>query len=392
MATRLKGSSSPFSALGSRALLVRTGQTSTTFVQKTVSPDGEQRFWTSPTEVNAEFWSERMSGDTTISGAIIFAVSIGQGSPAMTGTLRVRLYKITHGGSDIKTLIVQADDNVFLGAAGQYTLTATPPAAVTLVRGERFVWDVSIVAHPTTGFNSATATTVKTSAISDVSGSYIEFTETFTPLDDVVKLWLRRTNVAAIGNFFDMLTTQGASAATTGVVTTTAGGTEIPWTRTAGGTALEWVSGRVKEPFSINDAAALSGVIYVQESGNGVNGTPRVKVFHRAADGTETLVETMTRSTEIPTSATQVTLDAIAGVTKVLNQAIEFREDDRIVFRLYATNVGTMGAGTMTTTYDLNAPTGTGANYLGVYGAFTFKAEGDPAYVPSPGGMLGGVG
>jgi hypothetical protein len=57
-----------------------------------------------------------------------------------------------------------------------------------------------------------------------------------------------------------------------------------------------------------------------------------------------------------------------------------FREDDRMVLRCYVTNNGTMGGGaTCTLTYDLNAITGTGASYLGVNGAFTFKAEGDPA-------------
>jgi hypothetical protein len=335
-----------------------------------LEPAGERKFKFATFIAPMEFWSERVATAFTLSGELTCKVYVN--NPTAGTTLRFRFYKVTAGGSRVETLIATGTSASF-STGGQQTLTATPSTPIDIVRGERF----KLLLTLPTGGNDITSIAASNT---DSVGTYIDLAEDITMLDNVLKLWLRRTSDSGIGNFFDMLDTIGSSAATTGVRATSAGATELQWTRTSGGTALEWVTGRVREPFSIGSSIDyFSTSIWANESANAANCIFRVKVFHRAPDGTETLIYTMTRSTELSTSPVAQTT-SLGAFTATLHQAMPFREDDRMVLRCYVTNNGTMGGGaTCTLTYDLNAITGTGASYLGVNGAFTFKAEGDPA-------------
>src|SRR3972149_10745821 len=65
------------------------------------------------------------------------------------------------------------------------------------------------------------------------------------------KLYLRNTQTNGIGaNYYDLITTVGASP-DTAVVNSTAAGTEIQFTKTAGGAVAQWISGRVSSGFTL---------------------------------------------------------------------------------------------------------------------------------------------
>lgn len=371
----------PYSDL-QRATVSSLSYAVNTSLDTSVEPVGERKFVKSGfTSTPVEFWSERVAAEATISGQIAFKVFINN----ITGshTVRVRLYKLTAGGSMIRTLVATGT-SAAITTPQQVSINVTPSQAFTVVPGERFIFQVTFATW------SGTAGSVSVST-SDVASTYIDFTEALTFLDNYVTLWLRRTNLNGIGNFFDMLPTQGVSAATTGVVNTSAGGTEIPWTRTGGGTALEWITGRVKEPFQIStvDFINQGSAIWAHESANAANAGLRVKLFHRAPDGTETLLYTWSMSTELGTTAAA---RAFAASGATMGTPMYFREDDRLILRAYLINIGAMGGGaTATITYD---GTASGTSAIQIFGVSSFKAEGDPAKTDAvaAGMMLGGVG
>lgn len=91
------------------------------------------------------------------------------------------------------------------------------------------------------------------------------------------KLFLRNTTNNAIGVFQDMQTTAG-SGSTTGVVNTTASGTEIQWTQTAGGTVLEFISGGAPSGgFTLSGTMTFS--IWAHESNMNANCGARARVY-----------------------------------------------------------------------------------------------------------------
>lgn len=183
------------------------------------------------------------------------------------------------------------------------------------------------------------------------------------------KLFLRDTSNSGIGNFYDMVGSAGSSTST-GVVNTTASGTEIQWTRTAGGTVLEWISGRVPSGgFTLSGTMTFS--IWAQESNMLANCGARARVFKRAANGTETEVGggPYNDGVEFGTSTGEFDWTGTPSSTS-------FAENDRIVVRYYITNAGgTMATGyTCTITYN-GADAATGDSFFQINENVTFKAE-----------------
>src|SRR5512135_1091398 len=98
-------------------------------------------------------------------------------------------------------------------------------------------------------------------------------------------LYMRNTTANLISPYSDVSTSAGASA-TTGVTTTTNGGSHIQTTKTAGGALLEWISGGAPiAGFTL--AGQVTAHCYAYESVVGVNGTVEVRLFKRALDGSE---------------------------------------------------------------------------------------------------------
>lgn len=165
------------------------------------------------------------------------------------------------------------------------------------------------------------------------------------------RLILRRMSTSAIGNFFDATPTRGPFALTTAVVNTVASGTQIQWTRTAGGTVLEWITGR-----SPTGGWTISGTVtfntWAKESDMAANCGMRCRLFRRTPGGVETEVAggPFDKAAEFGTTLNNA--DQWTGTAT----SLAFAEDDRLVIRLYITNIGTMG-GPYTCTMDYDTVT-----------------------------------
>lgn len=182
------------------------------------------------------------------------------------------------------------------------------------------------------------------------------------------KLFLRSTQTNRIGaTYFDMIVTAG-SGSTTAAVTTTNSGTEIQWTQSAGGAELLFISGRVPSGGFTLTATDIS--IWAHESGTGVNAGGAYRVFKRASDGTETEIGGALFSDGVEfTKDTPTEMTWSGNVTDTA-----FAENDRILLKIKAANVGTMGSGTATMTYNA-ADAGTGDSFFNINETVTFKAE-----------------
>ncbi len=182
------------------------------------------------------------------------------------------------------------------------------------------------------------------------------------------KLFLRSTHANNIGpNYFDMITTAGAGS-TTFDVTTTAGGTEIQWTQGAGAAELLFISGRV--PVGGFTLTTTDISIWAHESGTGVNAGGAFRIFKRSPDGTETELAGGLYSDGVEfTKSTPTEMTWIGNPTDTA-----FAEDDRVLLKIKAANVGTMGAGTATLTYNA-ADAGTGDSFFNLNETVVFKPE-----------------
>lgn len=191
------------------------------------------------------------------------------------------------------------------------------------------------------------------------------------------KLFLRNTQNCGIGpTYFDMVIGAGGGSVTA-AVTTTASGTEIQWTQSAGGSELLFVSGRAPAGGFTLTTTDIS--IWAHESGTGVNAGGGYRIFKRAADGTET--ELAGGLYEDAVEFTKTTPTEMAWTGNPTDTA--FAEDDRILLKLKAVDVGTMGAGTATLTYNA-ADAATGDSFLNIAETITFKAENTPPLLVMP--------
>lgn len=343
------------------------------------------------------FWSERIATGATISGAVSIALR-GFKQSTWTSRIRAELYKITGGGSDLETFIGRGDTTANLTTSNAaYTITFTPTTPVAVGPGERLILRWYAIPDPTSGtFGTGTGFAAEL-GFGPASVSFdttMTLTETLTFTPNVSVLVARRTATIGIGAFKDLLLTYGVTAYTTGVTTTTAGGTEIPMTTTAGGAVLEWISPRLLTAWMVDAPAHVGLYVGAFESAATVNATSRAKVFRRQPDGTETELWRGDASAEYGVTFGFVT--AIYTLTaNIVVTPTAVQEDDRIVVRVYVINFGgTMAAGTVTVGYDNPADLTSPNIKVTIRDAPFFKAEGDPARVFTvPGGMTtGGVG
>lgn len=182
------------------------------------------------------------------------------------------------------------------------------------------------------------------------------------------KLFLRSTQDNGIGaTYFDMLAAAGAGS-TTAVVGLTDSGTNIQWTQTSGGAVIQWVSGRVPSGGFTLTTTDIS--IWALESNANDNAGGRYRVFRRESDGTETELGGGPFDDGVEFSKSPGAEMSWAG--NVTDTA--FVENDRILVKLYATNVGVMTAGTATLTYNA-ADAATGDSFFNIAETVAFKAE-----------------
>lgn len=197
------------------------------------------------------------------------------------------------------------------------------------------------------------------------------------------KLFLRSTQGNSIGaTYFDMVTTAGAGS-TTAVVNTVASGTEIQWTQTAGGSLIQWISGRA--PVGGFTLTTTDISIWAHESGTAANAGGRYRVFIRTAAGVETEIGGGPFNDGV--EFTKSTPTEMLWTGNVTDQA--FAENDRILLKVYITNVGTMGSGqTCTLTYNA-ADAATGDSFFNIAETVTFKAEPTSPVPPNSMMMMG---
>ena len=191
-----------------------------------------------------------------------------------------------------------------------------------------------------------------------------------------------------IGTFFDVATSAGASTST-GIVNTAASGTNIQWTRTAGGTVLEWISGGVPAAgWTFAGSATMKA--WGLESANQANAGFRLRLYKRAfATGT------ITEITGSPwDKGTEFTTSNVAYSWTFTPTSTAFVENDRLVIRLFITNIGTMGGSQTCTVSYGNSTANSADSNLAITETVAFKSEGiSPGVGASTGtGALAGVG
>lgn len=181
-------------------------------------------------------------------------------------------------------------------------------------------------------------------------------------------LYLRSTSTAVGTNSLLLSTTPGASTTTTAVVATTAGGTNIQWTNTSGGSALEWVT----LPFSsdITVSGTISVSLQAMEDNMSANIGARAYIFKRSQEGTYTQIGTGDDGVEFGTSNTQMDWTLTPTST-------DFVKGDRLVVRMYITNVGTMNTGYLGTMYYEGAAASAFDSYISTTETLTFGADSD---------------
>jgi hypothetical protein len=344
------------------------------------------------------FVSQRLAAEVMISGTISLSLFVNETDLNANAAIRVTVSKITVGGSDIESVIASGDSGAELttSVVPAVTFTITPPVPVVVATNERLI--VRLYAIPAPGQTLGNGFVVECQfGSTSTFDSWVEFTEALSFIANGTVLIARRTTTAAIGNFFDLLTTLGTSAFTTGVVNTVAGGTDIQWTRTAGGTVLEWISGRCRQGFRFETPPAgqkaLTCIVWAFESAAQANAAIRMRMYRWRA-GTETVCCQFQIGLELGTASATATLDGSSGGSTL--NTVDFLPDDRLVLRFFIMNATstTMGSGrTCTVEYDaLNSSQG--FTRLTLFADVLFKDESEPnALSQIPGGLtMGGVG
>lgn len=208
------------------------GFLTTTLTTDTAAGPDERPFRVGGTGPAIDFYSERVSGQVTIAGAISITMGGLSSDAAFTGRFRVRLYTITAGGSDVKTLIGTADASTDLTTtATTYTFGFTPSPSVTVADNERLIASVTVIPTGSGGTSFGTGFATLRYAGNTTYRSLVTVAETVSFLVNGVVLRLRRTNTIGIGSFRDMTPgAVGASPAIEANTHTVGGATELPWT------------------------------------------------------------------------------------------------------------------------------------------------------------------
>lgn len=395
----ISSETTPYFSTGSRNNfdLLRAAATGPGFgvLMDAVTSGTEQRAYVNVAGFPPMNWySERLAADVTISGSITFSVGAKVSAAGVNSTLRFRLYKVTKGGSEVETLIAQGDGSSALTTTqATITFSATPAAAVTVTTYERFVLRLWAIPAPGQTMGTGTVTAYYGGDAASNGEIKVSFTETVTFLANLTRFYMRDTVTIGISTYFDALTTAGA-AIKTGVVNTSAGGTEIQWTRTAAGTVLHWITQRFKDGFTLKGGSMVPYDLstYYYESNSLANTAMRWRLYrYRAGVLTQFLLASDGVEMSTNTFNGKVFSNSFGQLTQT-----DFLPDDRIVARAFLINAPslTMAAGyTATLSYNV-ASAGTGFTYLQLLDTPVLKAESDPAEPSTiPGGLpMTGVG
>lgn len=159
------------------------------------------------------------------------------------------------------------------------------------------------------------------------------------------------------------------------VTTTTNSGTDIQLTNTAGGTALAWITEPLAAGFTLSGTVTLN--LYGGESGSGINAKFRARLYKYSggSEGAEIFLADM--AAELNTTLT--TARNWTGTPT----STAFSTGDRLVVKFFATNVGTMAAGTVTGHYEGATDAADGSSWCQVDENITFTPEGGSGGTPS---------
>jgi hypothetical protein len=151
----------------------------------------------------------------TLSGDATFTIRNGVSTVADVYRFKARLFKITHGGSDVLSLIGEGEASTLVQTtAGTHTITIVPTRSFIIAEDERLVMEVVVVPADGSTTFASTANCDFAFTSSTSTNPSLDLTETVTFKSNAVILFPRRTSTIGIGNFFDALTTRGSSAYT----------------------------------------------------------------------------------------------------------------------------------------------------------------------------------
>jgi hypothetical protein len=170
-----------------------------------------------------------------------------------------------------------------------------------------------------------------------------------------------RTLTSSVGGAGGRVASQmRGRASTTAITTTTAGGTSIPVTATAGGQALVWFTEPITQAVSLpGTASTVTPFVRGLESANTVNAGAAITIDR--CDNAGTVLSNILTTTAIGTE--YGTTDALRSLA-YSGTATNLQVGERIKFTLRVANVGTMGAGTVTNTYNGPAAGAAGDTYV----------------------------
>ena len=156
------------------------------------------------------------------------------------------------------------------------------------------------------------------------------------------------------------LSTRTGGASVNAVTSTTASGTLIPVTATAGGQALTWFTGITNSAWLIPNVATVN--LRGFESAASVNAGFGLTL--QATDGAGNVVATALNNASIPTTLTELSsgADAVKSQTNITVGTADVPAGGRIKVTVNIKNLGTMGAGTATFSYNSPAATAVAGN------------------------------
>lgn len=158
-------------------------------------------------------------------------------------------------------------------------------------------------------------------------------------------------------------------AVNTSVTNTTASGTSIQATQTGGGTALQWLSEPLSAGFTLSGTVTCN--IYAKEQAAGNNAKLECDVYKYSGGSLGSTLCTATMAAELTTSMAANNFTCTPSSTA-------FSTGDRIGFKIFIVNAGTMGAGSpgVTVDYDGATDAADGSTWVQTNETVTFTPEG----------------
>ena len=321
---------------------------------------------------NPPAYAAGVTGRTDTSAVTLYFARHARGS---SGTVDAwQLYKAVAG--TFTQLGSNVTDGINTGTSARVELRMVGTTIALYKRGESTaaisVTDSSITAAGKAGIRLGYS---GSDTPSDTAAYHLD---NFSADDLRTDLYLRNTTTNGIGStYYDMVPTAGASA-DTAITASTAGGTEIQLTKTSGGALVNFVSGR--SPVGGFTLTSVDVALWAREDNVLTNVGGRLRLFERTPGGTETEIGGGPFDDGVEFTTTDALYTWTANVTDTV-----IAEDNRIVAKLYLTNIGTMAAGDATITF--NASGGpVGGSYISIFPAVAFKAEAGGAV--TMGGLL----